>query len=116
MVTEPVVPRGVDDGDTDRDGVVVGRTDALDEALRHTLPVRFRGYSVNFSEPDVADGGTQRMQAVDAGPVRHLIQIETVDSFVRRYLGVDLATEPGPLDWLALPEHCLLYTSDAADE
>ena len=33
MVTEPVVPRGVDDGDTDGDGVVVGRTDALEEAL-----------------------------------------------------------------------------------
>ena len=28
--------------------------------------------------------------AVDAGPVRHLIQIETVDAFVRRCLGVDL--------------------------
>jgi hypothetical protein len=95
-------------GDLERHG------NAVDEALRHQLPPSFRGYSVNFSEPDLADGGTQRMQAVDAGPVRHLIQIETVDSFVRRYLGVDLATEPGPLDWLALPEQALLEMTAGA--
>ena len=38
------------------------RRDAVDEALRTRLPATFRGYSVNFSEPDWSDGGTQWMQ------------------------------------------------------
>ena len=87
---------------------------AVDEALRRQLPLSFRGYSVNFSEPDWSDGGTQRMQSTEAGPIRHLIQIETVDAFVRRCLGVDLAAEPGPLDWLALPEQALLEMTAGA--
>ena len=65
----------------------------LDQALRHTLPVSFRSYFVNFSEPDWSDGGTQRMQPIDAGPVQHLIEMQTVEGFVRRCLGVDLAAD-----------------------
>ena len=95
-------------GDLERHG------NALDEALRHQLPLSFRGYSVNFSEPDWSDGGTQSMQPVDAGPVRHLIQIETVDGLVRRCLGVDLTAELGSLDWLALPEQALLEMTAGA--
>ena len=95
-------------GDLERHG------NALDESLRHQLPLSFRGYSVNFSEPDMSDGGTQRMQPVDAGPVRHLVQIETVDAFVHRCLGVDLTAELGPLDWLALPEQALLEITAGA--
>lgn len=95
-------------GDLQRHG------NTLDKALRHQLPLSFRGYPVNFSEPDWSDGGTQRMQSIGAGPVRHLIQIETVDGFVRRCLGVDLAAELGPLDWLALPEQALLEITAGA--
>ena len=95
-------------GDLERHG------NAVDAALRHQLPLSFGGYSVNFSEPDWNDGGTQIMQSIDATPVRHLIQIETVDGFVRRSLGVDLAAELGPLDWLALPEQALLEMTAGA--
>jgi hypothetical protein len=87
---------------------------AVDEALRNRLPATFRGYSVNFSEPDWSDGGTQWMQPVDAGPIRHLVEIATVDSFVRRCLGVDLGAELSLLDWLALPEQALLELTAGA--
>lgn len=78
------------------------------QALSEQLPLTFLGYPVNFSEPDYSDAGTQRMEAADSGPVRHLVEIETVDSYFRRYLGVAANTDLGILDWLVLPQQQLL--------
>ncbi|MEZ4768019.1 MAG: DUF4037 domain-containing protein [Caldilineales bacterium] len=80
----------------------------LDQTLSDQLPVSFLGYPVNFSEPDLSDGGTQVMQAVAAGPVRHMIEIRTVDQYFRRYLGIAPDAALTPLDWLALPQQQLL--------
>lgn len=80
----------------------------IDWMLSEQLPRAFLGYPVNFSEPDWNDGGTQIMEAVDSGPVRHLVEIETVDAYFRRYLGVAPDAELGLLDWLVLPQQQLL--------
>jgi hypothetical protein len=82
--------------------------DPINQALSEQLPLTFLGYPVNFSEPDWNDGGTQLMAAVDCGPVRHLVEIETVDAYFRRYLGVAAGAELSRLDWLVLPQQQLL--------
>lgn len=80
----------------------------ISQALSEQLPRTFLGYPVNFSEPDWTDGGTQIMEAVDSGPVRHLVEIETVDAYFRRYLAVAADAELGLLGWLVLPQQQLL--------
>lgn len=81
--------------------------EAVDSMLRHNLPQLFLGYSVNFSEPDMADGGTQRMETGNSG-VRHLLELVTVRDYFRRYLGCDPHAPLTPLDWLTLGEQKLL--------
>jgi len=80
----------------------------VNQALSEQLPLTFLGYPVNFSEPDWNDGGTQLLAAVDSGPVRHLVEIETVATYFRRYLGVTADAELSLLDWLVLPQQQLL--------
>lgn len=84
------------------------RKDDVMEVFSRALPHSFLGYSVNFSEPDPDDGGVQHAAAVDEGPVSPLIFIDTVDGFIRGYLGtadLDSLTE---VDWLSFSEHKLL--------
>ncbi len=80
----------------------------LRECLRQKLPRTFRGFSVNFSEPDLSDGGTQRMKPSESGPVNHLIEVRTIQGFFRRALGIDPHAEIAPIDWLTFPEQALL--------
>jgi hypothetical protein len=68
----------------------------------------FRGYWVNFSQPDLSDGGTQVMQAIETGPVNHLVEIYTVPSFFKRYLDINPYQEIQALDWLTFSEQALL--------
>lgn len=82
--------------------------DAIDLTLRGRLPLTFLGYPVNFSAPDPSDGGTQMMEAIDAGPVRHLIEITTLDAYYRRYLCITPDAELTAVDWLVLPQQQLL--------
>lgn len=85
--------------------------DAIDQCLRHNLPHTFLGYPVNFSEPDLADGGVQRMEAEARTTVLHLIEITTVSAFFQRYLGLDPYAELDGIDWLVLGEQKLLETT-----
>ena len=82
--------------------------DIIDQTLREQLPLTFLDFPVNFSAPDLGDGGTQRMEAVDTGPLRHLIEIGAIDAYFQRYLGVAADADLTPLDWLALPQQHLL--------
>jgi hypothetical protein len=75
--------------------------------LRQKLPATFQGFSVNFSEPSLSDG-VQHMQAIESGPVNHLVEIYTVRSFFERSLGLDPDQEVQLLDWLTFPEQALL--------
>jgi hypothetical protein len=82
--------------------------DSLDELLRNHLPPTFAGYSVHFSEPDLADGGTQQARAHEGGSVNHLLSITSIDATFQKYLGIAPTDELSPFDWLALAEQKLL--------
>jgi hypothetical protein len=79
--------------------------------LQQELPTAFRGYSVNYSQPDANDNGVQRMQAIKSGRINHLIHIGTVPLFFERYLGLDPNQGIGWVDWLTLTEQALLQVT-----
>ncbi len=80
---------------------------AITEALRHKLPVRFCGYSTNFSEPNPGDHNVQHLQEVENGPVNHRVEVHTMRDFFIGYLGFDLDQTLEPSDWLTFPEQKL---------
>lgn len=80
----------------------------IDDLLRTHLPPIFMGYSVHFSQPDLADNGTQQAQPHIDGPVNHLLSVGTVEGLFRKYLGLDLTDEVTIWQWLALPEQKLV--------
>lgn len=90
------------------------RRDAIDEALRSRLPHRFRGYPTSFTPPDPADNGTQHLEARDAGPVFHKVEIVTPRGYLLGYLGFDIAHDPEPADWLTFPEQKLRTITEGA--
>ncbi len=81
---------------------------AIDQALRANLPYTFRGYSTHFGEPDEADNGVRLAQAIDHGPVAHLIELRTIEKYWRQELDVSPFADPDPADWLTFQEHRLL--------
>ncbi len=76
---------------------------AITESLRQRLPVRFCGYSTNYSEPDPHDNHVQHLQEVENGPVNHRVEIHTMRGFFLDYLGFELDQELEPPDWLTFP-------------
>ncbi len=81
---------------------------AIDTMLRRQLPRTFLGYAVGYTEPDMDDGGVQRMASEDQSEMRHLIEIVTVPAYYHRYLGIDPYAELAAIDWLVLGEQKLL--------
>ena len=84
------------------------RASEVNEMLRHHLPPAFAGYSVHFTEPNLADSGTQRAVEYVSGPVNHLLQIQTIDHFFNWALAINADQSLTVWDWLALPEQKLL--------
>ncbi|MDE3091919.1 MAG: DUF4037 domain-containing protein, partial [Chloroflexota bacterium] len=82
--------------------------DAIDQCLRRDLPHTFRGIPVGFDEPNINDGGTQRLQQTETGLVNHMIGIGTVAKFLQGSLGIDSNPPLTLTDWLTFPEHALL--------
>ncbi len=80
----------------------------LHDMFSTNLPPTVEGYSTHFTQPDLADSSTQRMQPYTGGPIEHLIKISTVDQFFTSSLGIALDTPLTAYDWLALPEQKLL--------
>jgi len=81
--------------------------EAVDGALRRELPVRFLGYSTNFSAPDPADHGVRLRVTVERGPVNHMIEIRAVREYFAGQLGVDPAGKLSAVDWLTWEEQRL---------
>jgi len=81
---------------------------AVDEALRSELPVRFHGYSTNFTLPDPADNNVQLLQDADSGPINHRVELLTIRGFFLDYLNFDIEESIQPADWLTFPEQKLL--------
>ena len=81
--------------------------DPISRHLAASLPFSFLGYPTNFSAPDPEDNGTQLLEEVVQGPVRHRVEITDVAEFLRRYLGIRDWHALGLHDWLTLPEQKL---------
>jgi hypothetical protein len=79
---------------------------AIAEALRQNLPHRFRGYATNFGEAD--EIGVRLPKETEAGPVNHMIIIETIERFFGWYLGCNPYESLTAADWLSFSEHKLL--------
>jgi hypothetical protein len=79
---------------------------AIAEALRQHLPHRFRGYPTSFGEAD--EVGVRLPKETDAGPVNHMIHIETIEGFFGWYLGCNPYESITAADWLSFSEHKLL--------
>ncbi len=72
------------------------------------LPYHYKGYSINFTEPDVNDNGVQHAKFIDSGKLNPLIFIQTLDEFLIDEIGTSKLSSLQPLDWLAFSEHRLL--------
>ncbi|MEQ8674944.1 MAG: DUF4037 domain-containing protein [Aggregatilineales bacterium] len=80
--------------------------DDIHEALANRLPYHIRGYTTNFGAPQFNDNGVQLLEAIDRGPVNHRVEIDTLENYILRYLGVDLADILSdtltPVHWLTM--------------
>jgi hypothetical protein len=78
----------------------------IQNILAQNLPRQFRGYSTNFSPPNLEDRGTRVLQVAEGGPINHRVQSLSLDEFVAHYLGFDLdkilAEGLSPVDWLTI--------------
>lgn len=85
---------------------------AIVERLGAELPRRFRGHPTGFGPPD--DEGVSLPTAATDGPVRHKVEVDRVDRFVRDRLGVDPSPHLDPIDWLLCSEQALLEVTSGA--
>ena len=74
----------------------------LRETLRHHLPLEFRGHPTNFGVS--AQGDQPVMKRVEAGPVNHKIDIETIRGWFESNLGCNPYKEIEVADWLSFSE------------
>lgn len=81
---------------------------AIDQTLRHNLPLTFRGYPTHYGRhPD----GTLNLEFTQAGPVNHMIQFTTAARFFQTYLALNITQTLRPVDWLCLPSQSLATVS-----
>jgi hypothetical protein len=81
--------------------------DEIGRVLAEELPVSFAGFPTHFGEsPD--EPGTRVLAAVEAGPIAHGIETQTVPEFLRDQLGVDSLAGWTATDWLVTPSQRLL--------
>ncbi|HEX6285458.1 MAG TPA: DUF4037 domain-containing protein, partial [Pyrinomonadaceae bacterium] len=85
---------------------------AIAEAFSHNLPHRFRGYPTSFADPD--EVGVRVFKETGAGPVKHMIHIETIEGFFGWYLGCNPYESLTAADWLSFSEHKLLAVTSGS--
>jgi hypothetical protein len=78
------------------------------QAFAKELPYSYKGYSVNFSEPDPNDNGVRHPEFIENGEVSPLIFISTIDEFLKGYLGSCELDKIDMFEWLSFSEHKLL--------
>lgn len=82
--------------------------EAVFRMFSENLPYEYKGFSVNFTEPDPNDNGVQHPQLIHSGKVNPLIFIQTPESFLAEELGTADLEDLTAFDWLAFSEHRLL--------
>ena len=77
--------------------------DAISTTIADELPAECHGYPTNWSEPDMADNGTQGLVAAVSGPVRHRVEMFTLEGFFQGYLNTAVGETLTPAAWLSFP-------------
>jgi hypothetical protein len=83
------------------------KKDSIQSVLSRELPLTFRDYPTNFSEPDPLDNGVQLLRPLNSGPVNHRVETYTIEGFFANYLNIQVNRELEPSDWLTLPQQKL---------
>lgn len=94
------------------DDVVESYREPIRETLGRQLPYTFRGYSTHFGPTE--EDGIRVAREIREGPVAHKVLVHGIRGYFRSSLGVDLAAELTPADWLLLPEQRLLEATAGA--
>jgi hypothetical protein len=81
-------------------------SERITAVLSEKLPHKFHGIPTNFAEPDPM--GVRLSEETKSGAIKHRVEVHTVDSFFKAYLGLDVGKEITVPDWLTLPEQRLL--------
>jgi hypothetical protein len=79
----------------------------IEAVLADELPLVFRGYSTNWTKANPNDNGVRNLEALDSGPINHLVEMFTLRGFFVDYLDIDIETDLRPADWLTLPHQKL---------
>jgi hypothetical protein len=87
------------------------RAGELDQRLAERLPRTFGGWSTHF---EIVEGDHIGRMAPTDGPVRHRVDITTLDAWLPRHLGVDPRAGLTAPDWLALPTQALAEVTAGA--
>lgn len=82
--------------------------DEIMDAFGYEFPYSYKGYSVNFSAPDLKDNGVRHAEMISSGKMSPLIFIHTIDEYLSWYLGTADLDNLTDLDWLSFSEHRLL--------
>lgn len=82
--------------------------DEIKEMFSVHLPYTYKGFSVNFTEPDPNDNGVRHAEYITEGKVSSLIHICCIYDFIEEYLGKADLDHLSSADWLAFSEHRLL--------
>lgn len=86
----------------------IAKKDKIFSVLSENLPYTYKGYSVNFTEPDPDDCGVQHPEFIQEGTVNPLIFIQTFEDYLTEQLGISDLNHIKPYEWLAFSEHRLL--------
>lgn len=78
----------------------------IDRKLSDNLPYEFLGYSTHYSKPE--PNGIRHAVKIRSGPVNHMINCYTVQSFFEARLGFDPSRKIEVTDWLTFPQQRLL--------
>ena len=78
----------------------------ISQSLANHLPVEFMGYSTNFGPPE--PNGVRHPVKINRGPVNHMVDIFTLESFFKARLGFDPSKKIEVRDWLTVPPQRLL--------
>jgi Domain of unknown function (DUF4037) len=80
--------------------------DKISQTLSANLPYEFLGYSTNYSKPE--SNGVRHAIKTKRGPVNHMVDIFTLQSFFEARLAFDPSKKIGVSDWLTFPQQRLL--------
>lgn len=84
----------------------------LKEILTNRLPYSFKGYSTNWSAPDLKDNGTMRLIQIKDGKINHRVKFHKFASYISTTFGKSTLSNLTDIDWLMWPEQRILeFTS-----